>query len=502
MLVYRVTKVYIDKGHALYDWCDKVTLLANNLSNACRYRQRQLITSVRKEDKDLTDNEKEVIGEFLSALKLDDRSSLPVCPGYTKMEAVMKATSNPDYYAEGLPRQSAQHILQRTSQDISNFYDSLRAWKANGSPEGKKPELPGYKHKGGHAAVVITNQDCVLKMDRKGMILAALPFAKKTPLKIGHPQGRLKQAEVVPDNGKYLICFTFMCDLPDPHRDAEPVRIAAVDLGVDNLMAVTNNCGAPCLLYKGGIVKSLNQRYNKRLAAIMQEEMSKPDCPKNREGKPRFVPTEESKRITLYRNNAIQDFMHKTAKHFIAWCVENRIDTVVVGVNAGFKQNVELGKVNNQNFVQIPFAYLRHCISYLCGEHGILYLEREESYTSKASFPDNDEIPVYGINDKDASFSGRRRPESYKGMHRDGGFRGLYRTADGTILNADLNGSANILRKAFPDAFQKGQMPDFGNVVVIRYPDAGKAAENHSRQMQQPKAVSKSKQKRLRRKAS
>ena len=266
-------------------------------------------------------------------------------------------------------------------------------------------------------------------------------------------------------------------------------------------MAVTNNCGLPCLLYKGGIVKSVNQGYNKRLAQIMQEEMKKPGCPKNREGKPRFVPTEESMGITLSRNNAVHDFMHKAAKHLVSWCVENRIDTIVAGVNAGFKQKVNIGHVNNQNFVQIPLAHLRGCIKYLCEGQGILYVEREESYTSKASFPDMDYIPTYGVDDQDVSFSGKRKPTRYCGMYKKDGFRGLYKSSDGTIINSDLNGSANILRKEYPDVFCTGEMPDFNNVKIIRHPDRERITANRETQKRAYMEPSKSRLRRERRKA-
>lgn len=332
MGIRRTYKVQIGRGHGLYPWCETITSLANNLYNACRFRQRQLITAARKTDRELTDNEKGVIAEFLSVLNCNGRS------------------------------------------------------------------------------------------------------------------------------------------------------------------------GLPCLLYKGGIVKSTNQGYNKRLAQIMQEEMKKPGCPKNKEGKPRFVPTEESMGMTLRRNNIVHDFMHKAAKHLVLWCVENRIDTIV-GVNAGFKQEVNIGHINNQNFVQIPFAYLRSCIKYLCEEQGILYVKREESYTSKASFPDMDFIPTYGVDDQNVSFSGRRKPTRYRGMYKKGGFRGLYVSGNGAVINSDLNGSANILRKEYPDAFERGEMPDFNKVQVIRHPDQERNTANRETQKKNHTEPSKSKLRRERRKA-
>ena len=244
---------------------------------------------------------------------------------------------------------------------------------------------------------------------------------------------------------RYKIVFIFDVEVPDIEVSEEHKRIAAVDFGVDNLMAVTNNIGAECLLYKGNIIKSFNQYYNKKVSKIMSEEMNKPSCPKNKDGNPKFVPTKPItllfKEITKYKTS-----YDRLSHHCI---VRGRIDTIVLGVNKYWKQEVNMGNVNNQNFVQIPFAYLRSVISYKASEHGISIIEQEESYTSKASFLDNDPIPVYkeGDNTKH-TFSGKRKPTRYKGMYKKDGFRGLYISSDGTIINSDLNGSANILRRA------------------------------------------------------
>ena len=185
----------------------------------------------------------------------------------------------------------------------------------------------------------------------------------------------------------------------------------------------------------------------------------------------------------------IRDRFLKTAKHLVSWCVENRIDTVALGANTGWKQESGLGHRNNQQFVQIPHTTLREVISYLCIWNGIRVTTREESYTSKASFLDGDEIPVCQEgNAQKYRFSGRRTS------------RGLYRAADGTVINADLNGAANILRKEYPEAFAAGQMPDFFRVTVIRHPDLENRNTNYRRQTKNPRPVSHARQKRLARK--
>ena len=150
--------------------------------------------------------------------------------------------------------------------------------------------------------------------------------------------------------------------------------------------------------------------------------------------------------------------MLKAGKSLIIWCVENRIDTVVIGSNPGWKQRPDMGKESNRKFVQIPFDELKRILKYQGERNGIAVLEQEEAYTSKASFIYHDDIPSLDACENTV-FSGTRTK------------RGLYKTKGGQTINADLNGSANILRKAFPDAFSEDNVPDFKNIIVIKHPD-------------------------------
>jgi putative transposase len=155
--------------------------------------------------------------------------------------------------------------------------------------------------------------------------------------------------------------------------------------------------------------------------------------------------------------------MHKVAKRIIDWCLLNQIDTIVIGSNQHWKQDVNLGRKNNQTFADIPFDKFKQIIKYQCERYGLNYILADESYTSKASFLDNDDIPNYDNNNHcKYSFSGHR------------GQRGnckYYISKDGTVINADLNGSANILRKAIPTAFNNGITPDFSNTLIYKHPD-------------------------------
>lgn len=290
-----------------------------------------------------------------------------------------------------------------------------------------------------------------------------------------------------------MITFVFDDGKQAKPLSEKPERICAIDLGVDNLAAITNNVGAKSLLFKGGVIKSENQWYNKRMADIVSKQTAGTTK--------KFVPTRESIALTHRRENVMNDFMHKVGKSIVEFCVENRIDTIVIGVNKGWKTEVNLGAANNQNFVQIPFLKLRSIIGYLAEWNSIRVMEQEESYTSKASFLDDDFIPVYGTAGADECvFSGKRAPTGYKGMKRSGGFRGLYRTGDGTIVNSDLNGSTNIGRKAFPELFNRETVKSaFTDVEVIVHPDAASKEANLEKQLRNRGIVSKSKARRDRR---
>ena len=163
--------------------------------------------------------------------------------------------------------------------------------------------------------------------------------------------------------------------------------------------------------------------------------------------------------LSAYRTNYIRDCFHKMSKKLLLWCQQNDIGYLVLGSNTFWKQNVNIGKVNNQNFVSIPFEMLKKMIELKAIEYGVTVIKSEESYTSKASFLDNDEIPVYkeGVNIK-YRFSGKRIK------------RGMYQSSDGTYINADINGAANILRKAGYDT-SKVELTNLLNPKIIRFKD-------------------------------
>ncbi|MBQ6367979.1 MAG: transposase [Erysipelotrichaceae bacterium] len=205
----------------------------------------------------------------------------------------------------------------------------------------------------------------------------------------------------------------------------DPVNAMAIDIGVDNLASCITTLGTSFIL-DGRKLKSINQGWNKEKARLQSVA--------DKQGAKR---TDKMSRITEKRNNQAKDIMRKSARYIINHCIEHHIGTVIVGYTPDFKRNINIRRKNNQAFVNISFGDFRQLLSGLCERYGIQYIEQEESYTSKSSFLDGDILPEYKPEQPyTGTFSGRR-------IHR-----GLYKTKDGTVVNADMNGAANILRKS------------------------------------------------------
>jgi putative transposase len=261
-------------------------------------------------------------------------------------------------------------------------------------------------------------------------------------------------------------------------------------------VAAVSNCGAPCLLISGGSLKADNQWYNKKMAEEQSRVTKGGSEDENGVKTPKgFVMTPVAESIVRYRENRVHDFLFKCAARVLDWCVENRIDTLGMNYNDTWENDCNMRHESKQLFMEIPFARFRDILAMKCFWAGIRFEVREESFTSKASFLDNDPIPTFGSEDARGWVSSGRRVE-----------RGLFRSADGTLIHADLNGAANGLRKAYPDAFTRdgAVMPDFTRVRYLYHPDAEFEARNRELQLLRNdySCVSRSRLRRERRKAA
>lgn len=197
----------------------------------------------------------------------------------------------------------------------------------------------------------------------------------------------------------------------------------SVDFGINNLMTVANNIGIQALIIKGKALKSFNQHFNKLKARLQ----SKLDLTNNEQLKIHYQ--RKLDRLYRKRKHKLNDYLHKASHYLINQAVSNKVDTLVIGYNQGWKQEIDIGKVNNQKFVQIPFLALLNQVKYKANLMGIQVIVTEESYTSKCSFLDNEPLT------KRSTYLGKRV------------CRGLFKSATDKLINADVNGALNILRK-------------------------------------------------------
>ena len=436
--MYRTDRFRIDQKHELYSYLDDFARKAKYLRNASLFRIRNAFTAHSK--KTLTANETEVQNE----LALLNGQKTYYVLGYGVLQRLMRVTSNPDFFS-GLPMQTAQHIIRQSCSDFKAWLAALKVYKKDASSFTGKPKMPGYC-KGDTTTYLFTNQDAVIK---DGML--KLPKTKvRVPVRRRHG-ARLMEVKVKPVSGGYELLLVY--DVKDPCVQGG-THSAAVDFGVDNTMAVVSDTG-DSLIFRGRNIKSINQYFNKQKAERVSL-MSKGSQTAGR------VWSKYLDRLSAYRINYIRDCFHKMSRILLDWCKEHEIGTLVLGSNAFWKQDANMGKQNNQSFVSIPFDMLKNMIKLKACEYGITVTGTEESYTSKASFLDHDEIPVYVNNSNQkhsfSGFSGKRTK------------RGLYRASDGTLINADLNGAANILRKAGYDT-SCIQLSGLLNPEIIRFAD-------------------------------
>lgn len=391
----QVERHWIKEGHKLYPICDDLTFKAKNLYNAGLYQIRQSIFE-RDECKE------EVKPSVLSWVELSTKFRRE------KQDDMLR-----------LPAKVSASLLRMLGSTIHSYYQLLRCYhdKSNLSVT-HKPKPPRYLHKTeGRYVVEFTNQTFSKKRGKHGeLILCPKDLNLHIPTKVENP----KSVRIVPKLGAFVIDVIHEVEeVPLKHTG----NYAAIDLGVDNLASITFFNGVNPLVVKGSKIKSINQGYNRLIAKAQSK-----------------LPTNQrtSKHIhRLWRNRELklQAELHKITSFLSLYFDEMSIEKVFIGKNVGWKQEVALGKKTNQTFVNIPYNTFISQLAYKCKLRGIEVVEQEESYTSKASFVDQDEIPVYGEVEGKPQFSGKRIS------------RGLYQSKTGFLLNADVNGSYNILVK-------------------------------------------------------
>lgn len=237
---------------------------------------------------------------------------------------------------------------------------------------------------------------------------------------------KIKEVRIIPKYNGQFFDIQYVYEAAPDLRNLDKNKALAIDVGLENLATCVNSETGASFIVDGRKIKSINQFYNKKKAKLQSIA--------DKQG---LKYTENLAKLTNKRNNKTKDYLNKSARYIINYCLDNNIGTLIVGYNQDFKRGINIGKRNNQSFTQISFGKLRENLENLCERYGIDYILQEESYTSKASFLDDDFVPVFDLAQKGThKFSGKRTK------------RGLYCSKDGTVINADVNGALNILRKS------------------------------------------------------
>ena len=355
--------------------------------------------------------------------------------GYNALDAVMKHSKNACYYA--LPAQANQQVIRKVVHDWMSYFAALRSYNQDRSAFLAKPKMPGYT-RGRMFTMAFTNQVCRLTHTPHGLFLTfpGLDTRVKVSNDIWYA-GRYVKTEVVPYAGAFKICITTNDGTVCPAVPKDPKRVYGIDPGVSNFLACANNFGGQTFIINGRHLKARNQWFNKRRASLLSV------LARGSDSRHSVKHSHQLDALTMRRDGFIRDFFYKCAHLVCRMAGLERVDVIVIGHNEGQKQSMDTGHVNNQSFTAIPFLRFCNMLQQIASGYGIPVVIREESYTSKADALSGEPIPTYGKpGAKEWKSSGKRIK------------RGLYRSKDGRILNADINGAANIARKEFPDAFR------------------------------------------------
>ena len=478
------------KDAVLCDYFAENTTAAKCMYNVANFYIRNTMTGIRKSPEERTSHETEVLHYVFTGIQKANAHSYEVyCKkrerykktggmagavamsklkykvvpyptrdewflSYTVLDAIFKYTDHPTY--RRMNSHVNQNAIKKAVKGWKSYFKSIKDYASHPEKYKARPRIPGYKHAAKMTAAY-TSQTAVFSCQDGH---AYLKFVNhKQPVRIGkeslYADMTYAKTEVKPQYGGYTILVTFKEDLVLPEVPKQPKRILGIDVGVSNLAAVANNFGDTPFLIKGVALKSMNQKFNKQRAKLLSAVTKGSDSTHSKKE------TKQLQALSRKRDAFLRDFFYKTAWYLVRYAKEQRVDVIVIGHNEDQKQNICIGKQNNQNFVSIPFCLFIKILRNTAAKVGIPVADREESYTSKASLLDLDTIPTYRKGNTQAyTFSGKR-------VHR-----GLYKTNSGCVINADINGAGNILRKEYPYAFDGQDMSYlYKTTKVVSYTD-------------------------------
>lgn len=399
MIVQRTETHIIKESHPIYNWILEECSRSRNLYNKTLFIYRQAFTG----NHDKIEDFKSIIrhDKFISSFEL------------VKQMAKLK---DEDYYTM-TKKNSGTQVVCQVDRTMKSWFASLKAYKKDPSKFGGRPRIPSYKKKDELNCLIYTYCDAKLQKDGTINLRRDIKLPIHTNLK------NFQQIRLVPKVGFIQVEIIYNKEITDSSLDK--TRAIGIDLGLNNLMAITSNIGNVSNLVNGRPLKSINQYYNKRkayLTSLLE--------------KGKLKTSKQLRKLEMKRICKIKDYLHKTSRRIVELMEQNNIGTCFIGHNNGWKNEVEMGKKNNQNFVSIPYSLLINMLRYKIEEKGGVLIELNEAYTSKCSFLDNEQVCKH---------------ETYKGKRVK---RGLFLSGNNKALNADINGSLNILKRGIGFSFK------------------------------------------------
>jgi putative transposase len=377
----------ISKNHNLWKKCDELTFMSKNLYNYGMY----VLKNHLKEN-----------NKLLSGFELYHE---------VKTEDCFKV----------LPNDTAKEVLFQVVLSYKCFFKALKAWKKNKKEITGCPKEPKFKHKiNGRNVLTIPIRNCRLKNNK-------ILFNKHIELELNTKVTNLVMVKIIPCSSCYKINIIYKIE--EKELIINNTKLA-IDLGVNNICTITNNFNNKPLIINGRGIKSINHYYNKKQAKLQSNLI------KNH----RKYKSNKLNKLTLKRNNKIKHNLHHVSKKIINYAKQNSVSEIAIGYNKEWKQEINIGKRNNQNFVQIPYLTLIEQIKYKARLNGISILLNEESYTSKTSALDKEE-PI--------------KHENYLGKRIK---RGLFKSSTGILINSDVNGSIQIGYKVFGNLYRESNI--------------------------------------------
>ena len=345
---------------------------------------------------------------------------------YLSYESNYKLCKDNENYAL-MNSNSAQQIMKVVDRNFKSFFALIELAK-KGNYQYEQINLPHYLKKDGFFNLIFAEFSLKDGLFTVPMSTSFRRLYGKVSIKLPYNllDKKIKEVRILPKSNARFFEVQYIYEIEPSKEILNPNNALAVDLGIDNLATCVTNTGKSFII-DGKRLKSINAYTNKvnaKLQSIKDKQKIKST-------------TKQQKKLWDKRNCKVNDYLNKSARMVIDYCIANDIGTLVVGYNPTIQQNSDMGKINNQNFVNLPIGQLRDKLNYLCKRYNINFVEQEESYTSKADFLADDDIPTYkAFDSKTYTFSGNRIE------------RGLYQSSTGVLLNADCNGALNILRKS------------------------------------------------------